>query len=963
MSGWRNSGALSSQVGRRRQPPDDVLVAVVFGMERSVYVASHQGIVYRYLSDESLSLSERKEQRDMGRKAFSLAWSKRLYDHDSPEGFGLLVCALEGGIVEVVDAWNLKTLFTLEPGESSTRGPGPDVVGVSCSQDDECALWTFYANKYLTHWSMGEDDRVPVHKFNLKEPVMNFQGAHAVPTKPDLVVSHSSSQLHLWKRRIHEGGMHIEARAAPTGRSGELTALAVSPWMVACGYSSGEVHLMDVTQQFVKLEDVSAKHSADVLSLSFGQWLPGSARPLYLASVSRDRSAMVFGIDTPGQRGPCRATLLVKMPHYSALNHVALLTAPIGQAGSSEILRLGVCTSDQQLIIRELEQKTAQPRMTTRKTTRNQAPRSVRWVGLCAHSERGVFFAACSDRRLLQIDTTGRPAQQVRFTGLSSTELAAPMRLKDDGRLLAIGLVRPAGILLVDVENGMQPLARLSAGQAEPPSGVAILPGHCEMLFACWPDGTMMEWEIPTSEVAAVRRVPECQQPLQNKQQPTRSEALEVRRGRAASPRSPSPGRTRMSDTRGSVALAPATRGRFGSAARAESSSVQGRPVTVARQGSPERQATRSRCNRRSGSPPPRSSPMQTHRSVRGPPSPTTTQIHEAVRQKTRQALKEVDTNQAEVRGRKAQSPEASCGSKLMQKSDPACPGQENERMLERVFAQSPSPPRWADQSQLDADGNQRLPGATVPEPVDDIIQCGDVSASGRDLLGKWGRGSLVGDLVRSATDLHRNASSESLVAQAQIRSASEGAAVARATPIQRRLFPSPSNRPLLSKPPPPYPPPDTEATVEHTLDVTSISCASSIITTATSIPVAEPVVQEKPGSLQEWKPVLQGHEADHAATGSTSLIKSSGGLRSLATPCRARNVPPAPLSTQASADRAEGVDPFGQIERMIFEKFQTQSPQAASALQHLTKEYKVQLERILSQDSAPGLSSTTLRS
>jgi hypothetical protein len=52
----------------------------------------------------------------------------------------------------------------------------------------------------------------------------------------------------------------------------------------------------------------------------------------------------------------------------------------------------------------------------------------------------------------------------------------------------------------------------------------------------------------------------------------------------------------------------------------------------------------------------------------------------------------------------------------------------------------------------------------------------------------------------------------------------------------------------------------------------------------------------------------------------------------------------------QASTDRSGGADPFGHLERMILEKFQARSPQAASAMQ-LTQIYKKELERMLSQE------------
>ena len=65
-------------------------------------------------------------------------------------------------------------------------------------------------------------------------------------------------------------------------------------------------------------------------------------------------------------------------------------------------------------------------------------------------------------------------------------EIAGPLHLSSDGRFLAVVLKGAAGVLLCDAGGAsLQPLARLAAGQAEPPSGVTILPRpphHCMQL-------------------------------------------------------------------------------------------------------------------------------------------------------------------------------------------------------------------------------------------------------------------------------------------------------------------------------------------------------------------------------------------------------------------------------------------------------------------------------------------------
>ena len=60
-----------------------------------------------------------------------------------------------------------------------------------------------------------------------------------------------------------------------------------------------------------------------------------------------------------------------------------------------------------------------------------------------------------------------------------------PLHLSSDGRYLAVVLKGAAGVLLCDVAGPCQPLARLAAGQAEPCTGVTVLPGH-RILACCW---------------------------------------------------------------------------------------------------------------------------------------------------------------------------------------------------------------------------------------------------------------------------------------------------------------------------------------------------------------------------------------------------------------------------------------------------------------------------------------------
>lgn len=61
----------------------------------------------------------------------------------------------------------------------------------------------------------------------------------------------------------------METHGGFTGE--ELSAVAVSPWLVACGLSNGEVRLFAALHGLAELGPLPMRHAAEVLSLSFGQ--------------------------------------------------------------------------------------------------------------------------------------------------------------------------------------------------------------------------------------------------------------------------------------------------------------------------------------------------------------------------------------------------------------------------------------------------------------------------------------------------------------------------------------------------------------------------------------------------------------------------------------------------------------------------------------------------------------------
>lgn len=46
--------------------------------------------------------------------------------------------------------------------------------------------------------------------------------------------------------------------------------MAVSPWLVACGLSNGEVRLFAALHGLMELGPLPMRHAAEVLALSFG---------------------------------------------------------------------------------------------------------------------------------------------------------------------------------------------------------------------------------------------------------------------------------------------------------------------------------------------------------------------------------------------------------------------------------------------------------------------------------------------------------------------------------------------------------------------------------------------------------------------------------------------------------------------------------------------------------------------
>jgi len=96
----------------------------------------------------------------------------------------------------------------------------------------------------------------------------------------------------------------------------------------------------------------------------------------------------------------------------------------------------------------------------------------------------------------MELDCTGRTTQSLRVGG-SEVEFVAPLRMSEDGKLLAVALSGMAyasiepGILLIDITKSLRPLARFT-GHHELANGFAFL-GN-EHILGCWADGAMLAW-------------------------------------------------------------------------------------------------------------------------------------------------------------------------------------------------------------------------------------------------------------------------------------------------------------------------------------------------------------------------------------------------------------------------------------------------------------------------------------
>eukprot|EP00929_Paragymnodinium_shiwhaense_P083875 TRINITY_DN44821_c0_g2_i1.p1 TRINITY_DN44821_c0_g2~~TRINITY_DN44821_c0_g2_i1.p1 ORF type:complete len:1368 (+),score=260.76 TRINITY_DN44821_c0_g2_i1:91-4194(+) len=557
-----------------RASHEDAVTAATWGRGCELFLGTRRGHLLR-IRDEV----DRRSGFGPGCQVTSLVWSQSVCDEQLPGGF--LICSyasssgLSGGGVRVIAAETLQLVAELPAAAAhssacafSAQGPA-EVLGSSCSLDGE-AVWLLYSDRRLVRWRSLQEAEPDWSIEPAGSAAAPLQDARCVPGAfvPQVVTS-TTSGLRLWTvtpmaMRLDKG-LTLQGHDDGQPPARELTVMAVSPWIVACGHSSGEATLFSVPE-FVGLQQAPARHAGPVTALAFGTWRPGCGAPLLLASAAMDRSVRLCRINVRTGSVGVEASVvtdllsIVSTGLTSPVQRLAIVgTASMAgcslDAGKLRLpcIQLAACTADQQLIVRSID---VGAEKATVATTLRQPVRGMLWVDLCAHPAGGAFYAACADRRILKFNSRdGRVEQQVRLvasssagcssstwsnasyaslpgcgqgmsgqhstsswrsssslaTGGDEVQLAAPLRIAEgDGSLLAVGTCGAGqggvgggvGLILI-CATSLTPLVRL-LGRLEMPVGLSFLNGPANpLLFGCWPDGGMLFWKMPDNKEEA----------------------------------------------------------------------------------------------------------------------------------------------------------------------------------------------------------------------------------------------------------------------------------------------------------------------------------------------------------------------------------------------------------------------------------------------------------------------------
>merc|ERR1719362_26219 len=265
-------------------------VSAAFGAAFALYLITSQGRLMATNVAEEGQHADR--HMDLGRKAHAIVWAERLCG-EKPSPCGLLVCGLEYGTVEIIDAEHLRTYAMLTIDSAGAL----ESVGVSYSISGE-ALWVLFSDRSLARWRRlsGKPDRA------LLSPLPELQECLYTPgcCSPRLV-TRSLGSLQSWT--VGPDDIKLQPQEAwkvkshqLMGPSSDMTAFTCSQGIAATGHCNGEVQLLSLPSLAV-LGPMPCKHSSDVHAMSFCPWRPLAGVQLLLATASRDGSTMVFRID------------------------------------------------------------------------------------------------------------------------------------------------------------------------------------------------------------------------------------------------------------------------------------------------------------------------------------------------------------------------------------------------------------------------------------------------------------------------------------------------------------------------------------------------------------------------------------------------------------------------------------------------------------------------------------------
>lgn len=491
----------SSTGGDRWKPP--ALAAVAWGSDGHIFFASPKGFVFALSWITRGAPPQLNCRQVLDGTPTDLSWSRSFGSFRPEGGLGLLAVAMADGTMRLLEAGSLVPLATCSPA-SPRQSPGEpacfhahQAIGLRWAPDGH-ALWVLYSDRSLVRFRGPRATEAlasgsSLAEWSLQAPSDSFRDVQDVPTGclPQALTS-TGTHLQLWTASP-VGAL----RPGPSlGPISEVSALAVSPWLVASGHCSGDLNLLALPGLLALEQPMPVRHACRVHALAFAPWRPASGTPLLLASAALD-AIFLFRVDM--RRGvfameASGATLLLRLPGQVAPRHLAL----------SLMQELRLCTSpaEGKLLAYTIDLGSASVRGIFEK----QISDGSTWVGLCAAETWPALLAASSDGWLHQV-AGGSDKSQVRkhfqqlFRVPGDLEVVGPLRCSDGGSSVVLGTLSHGNfsILLLRVQQHSMSLhiaARL-VGHQDICTGVTFLGSS---VLGCWPDGSMLLWSVDQAD-------------------------------------------------------------------------------------------------------------------------------------------------------------------------------------------------------------------------------------------------------------------------------------------------------------------------------------------------------------------------------------------------------------------------------------------------------------------------------